>query len=185
MKRPVLAATLVLVLILVLSPARASGPLRTVIGSVIKVSDGDTVQVLTPEKTRLKIRLYGIDAPEIEHRNPYTGRVEKPGQPFGRDARSYLASLIWSRTVRLDVMDIDPHRRMVSLVWLGNRNINLEMIKAGMAEAYPEYLKDHRCRRQFLNAEREAKAREIGIWSKSGGYERPRDFKRRIGSGTD
>jgi len=42
----------------------ARGPIRTVTGTVTKVSDGDTIQVTTPEQTKLRVRLYGIDAPE-------------------------------------------------------------------------------------------------------------------------
>ena len=38
--------------------------IRTVTGTVTKVSDGDTIHVTTPEGTKLKVRLYGIDAPE-------------------------------------------------------------------------------------------------------------------------
>jgi endonuclease YncB( thermonuclease family) len=38
--------------------------IRTVTGTVTKVSDGDTIQVITPERTKLTVRLYGMDAPE-------------------------------------------------------------------------------------------------------------------------
>lgn len=38
--------------------------MRTIAGTVTKVSDGDSIQVTTPEQTKLKVRLYGIDAPE-------------------------------------------------------------------------------------------------------------------------
>ncbi|MDR3260216.1 MAG: hypothetical protein LBT78_00095 [Tannerella sp.] len=33
-------------------------------GRVVKVQDGDTITILTSEKEQIKIRLYGIDAPE-------------------------------------------------------------------------------------------------------------------------
>ncbi|PKN33199.1 MAG: hypothetical protein CVU61_14375 [Deltaproteobacteria bacterium HGW-Deltaproteobacteria-19] len=67
---------------------------------------------------------------------------------------------------------------MVAIVWLGDRNINLEMIQAGMAEAYREYLREP-YRGQFIGAEREAKAKRIGIWSQDG-YERPSEFRKRM-----
>jgi endonuclease YncB( thermonuclease family) len=147
---------------------------------VTKVSDGDTITVETRESTKLKVRLYGIDAPETEKINRKTGRVNKLGQPYGDESEKYLASLVLGKTVRLDIIDIDRYRRMVSVVWLGERNINLEMVKAGMAEVYVEYLKYQPYRDQFLRAEREAKLKRLGIWSQGNMYERPNEFRKRM-----
>ena len=58
----------------------AREPIRAVNGKVTKVSDSDTIQVTTPEQTKLRVRLYGIDAPETPKTNRRTGRVNKPGQ---------------------------------------------------------------------------------------------------------
>jgi len=80
--------------------------------------------------------------------------------------------------VKLDILDIDKYRRMVGIVYLGGRNINLEMVKEGYAEAYIEYLKDP-YKKDFLKAEREARLLKKGIWSLSE-YERPRDFRKRL-----
>ena len=66
--------------LLLISIAFARGPIRTVTGEVTKVSDGDTIHVTTPEQTKLKVRLYGIDAPETPKINHRTGQVNKPGQ---------------------------------------------------------------------------------------------------------
>jgi hypothetical protein len=41
-----------------------AAPLRTVTATITRITDGDTVQAVTPEGTKLKVRLYGIDAPE-------------------------------------------------------------------------------------------------------------------------
>jgi len=60
----------------------AREPIRTVAGTVAKVSDGDTIQVTTKEQTKLRIRLYGIDAPETPKTDQRTGHVDKPGQPY-------------------------------------------------------------------------------------------------------
>jgi len=57
--------------------------------------------------------------------------------------------MIYMKHVRIDVIAIDRYRRMVGMIWLDNRNINLEMIRVGMAEAYLEYLKEP-YRRQFI-----------------------------------
>jgi len=172
-----------LVLLLLLSlifalPSFALKPIRTISGTVIKVSDGDTITVHTPEQTKLKVRLYGIDAPETEKVNSETGQVSKPGQPMGDESKTFLTSLVLDKTVNLDVLDIDKYHRLVCVVWLKTDNINLKMIKAGMAEAFVEYLNDQIYRQMFIGAEQEAKAGNLGIWSKEN-YVRPRDFRKR------
>ncbi|MBM4314564.1 MAG: hypothetical protein FJ122_11700 [Deltaproteobacteria bacterium] len=55
-------------------------PIRTVTAKVTKVSDGDTIQVTTPEKTKLRVRLYGTDDSETPKINQRTGRTHKPSQ---------------------------------------------------------------------------------------------------------
>ncbi|MCG2740848.1 MAG: thermonuclease family protein [Syntrophaceae bacterium] len=62
----------------------AREPIRTVTGTVTKVSDGDTIHVTTPEKTKLTVRLYGMDAPETPKINQRTGHINKPGQTLWR-----------------------------------------------------------------------------------------------------
>ena len=81
------------------------------------------------------------------------------------------------KQVRLDIIDIDRYKRMVGVIWIGNRNINLELVKEGYAEAYLEYLKEP-CREQFIRAEKEARSARRGIWSLQD-YERPKDFRKR------
>jgi micrococcal nuclease len=171
---------LILSVFLIANIAFARDPIRTLTGTVTKVSDGDTITVHTPEETKLKVRLYGIDAPETEKSNHRTGRISKPGQPYGDEAQSYLSAMVLNKTVRLDILDIDRYRRMVAIVWLGNKNANLEMIKAGMAEAYVEYLKDQPYKIQFIQAEKDAKDKKLGIWSLGDRYERPSDFRKRM-----
>jgi endonuclease YncB( thermonuclease family) len=152
--------------------------IRTVTGTIIKVSDGDTIHLTTLEQTKLRVRLYGIDAPETPKINNRTGRVNKPGQPYGDEAWKALERKIMGKQVKLDILDIDKYRHMVGIIWLDNRNINLEMVSEGYAEAYVEYLKAP-YRSKFINAEQEAKAARKGIWSLPE-YERPRDFRRRL-----
>jgi len=50
----------------------AKEPVRTIEGVVSKVSDGDTIQVLDPYGTKVKVRMYGMDAPETEKSNRKT-----------------------------------------------------------------------------------------------------------------
>lgn len=161
-------------LLIFCAAASQAAPLRTVTATITKITDGDTVQAITPEGTKLKVRLYGIDAPE-------TAKGKIPGEPFGNDARDYLATLVNQKSVRVEIRDVDRYRRMVAILWLGEWNVNQEMLNAGLAEAYREYLKTP-YRNPFLQAEQEAKAQRKGIWSQGDSYERPSQFRRRIGS---
>ena len=152
--------------------------IRTVTGTVTKVSDGDTIHVTTPERTKLKVRLYGLDAPETPKINQRTGRINKPGQPYGEESWKALEGKIMGKQVRLEILDIDRYKRMVGMIYLGDRNINLEMISEGYAEAYLEYLKPP-YRSEFIEAEREARIAKKGIWALLE-YERPKDFRKRL-----
>jgi len=170
--------TLAALLLSTLTLASASELIRTVTGTVTKISDGDTIQVTTPEQTKLKVRLYGIDAPETPKINRKTGHVHQPGQPFGEESWKALKDKIMGKQVRLEILDIDKYRRMVGMVWLDDRNINLEMVREGYAEAFIEYLKPP-YRAEFLKAVQEARAGGKNIWSLPK-HERPREFRKKL-----
>jgi endonuclease YncB( thermonuclease family) len=124
---------LALLLLCLGTSASAKEPLRVIEGVVTKVSDGDTIQVTDHLGTRIKVRLYGIDAPE-------TAKGKLPGQPYGEASHQALTRKTLSQRVRLDVLDIDKYRRLVSLVWIGSRTINREMVAEGHAWAFRKYL---------------------------------------------
>jgi endonuclease YncB( thermonuclease family) len=89
--------------------------------------------------------------------------------------------MVFGQDVRLAIMDIDTQKRMVAVVWVRekdfSKNVNIEMLKAGMAEAYTEYLIDEQYRNVFLEAEKEAREKKIGIWSLGLVYERPSVYR--------
>lgn len=174
--------TLLLLLPLLLtciSVPTSHAAIRTVSGTITKVTDGDTVHLTTPEQTILKVRLYGIDAPETDKINNKTGQISKLGQPFGEESMNALTNKIMGKKVKVDILDIDKrYRRMVGMIYLNDRNINLEMVREGYAEAFIEYLKEP-YRSEFLKAEQEARSMKKGIWSLTT-YERPREFRKRL-----
>lgn len=101
---------------------------QTLNGKVVRVSDGDTVVLLDADNTQHKIRLNGIDAPEN-------------GQPYGDKSKEYLTSLIARKEVTVEVKGKDRYKRILGVVYLGDTNINAEMIRAGYAWNY-KYSKD-------------------------------------------
>jgi endonuclease YncB( thermonuclease family) len=129
---------------------------RTVEGIVRAVYDGDTILLVTRESSRLKIRLYGIDAPE-------TAKPDKPGQPFGEDAKKALFSKIMGRKVTAEIVDVDQYQRVVAVIRYGGRDINREMVAEGMAWAYRQFLQGPYAS-EYLGAESRARAQRIGLW---------------------
>lgn len=61
--------------------AEAKAVIRTEYGVVEKGSDGDTIEAIADNGTKLKVRLYGIDAPE-------TAKVTRKGLSGSRGSRS-------------------------------------------------------------------------------------------------
>ena len=142
---------------------QAKEPIRTEEGVVRHVADGDTVNVITNEGTKLKVRLYGIDAPEIQHINKRTGVVSKPGQPYGEEVYRALEGKVLRKKVKVRIMGIDRYRRTVAVLYLGDRDINREMVQEGYAWAYKEYLKGPYAS-EYIDAENEARSKHLGLW---------------------
>jgi endonuclease YncB( thermonuclease family) len=72
-------------------------------GEVIRVLDGDTIEVLHEKKPE-RIRLYGIDCPE-------------KGQAFGQKAKQATSSLLFGKQVRIETHGRDKHRRTLGTVF--------------------------------------------------------------------
>lgn len=164
----------VVVMAMMCFPAFAKQPVRTIDGVVTKVSDGDTIHVTDAAGTKVRVRFYGMDAPET----PKGGRINKPGQPCGVEAYQALRTKIDRQHVRLDVMDIDRYGRTVGIVWLGNRNINREMVADGWAWSYRQYL-DRAHASEYIDAEEQARKARKGLWAQ-GNPSAPWEFRRQL-----
>ena len=137
---------------------------------VERVNDGDTITVRIGRELE-RIRLIGIDAPEMGQ------------EPWGLRAREHLKALINSSsrdvTLEYDVVRRDKYDRLLSYVWTKDRKmLNAEMLKDGYAVlfTFPPNVKHVD---EFIKAEREAKEKKIGIWSKDGLKETPLAYKKK------
>lgn len=178
----VLILLIVPILFLISEPAAAGQGhlLRSVEGTVSKISDGDTITVYTDDGTKLKVRLAGVDCPETPKVNHKTGVVNKPGQPFGEEAQLYTDSIVRGKAVRVDIYDIDQYQRLLAYVFTDDGyNLNLELIRAGLAEIYigGEY---GPYKRELEEAEEEAKSAGRGMWGLGRKYESPKEFRKRL-----
>jgi endonuclease YncB( thermonuclease family) len=147
---------LLIVCILILLTAANGYAARTIEGVVRAVYDGDTVLLATREESRLKVRLYGIDAPE-------TAKPTIPGQPFGTISKRTLMYKIMGRQVSAEIVDIDQYQRAVAIIRYAGRDINREMVAEGMAWAYRQYLEGAYAS-EYIGAENRARSRHAGLW---------------------
>lgn len=135
-----------------------------VTGTVTNVTDGNLFELVTEVGNKLQVRLYGIDAPEG------TG-VKRPGraQPAayyrpGPTTHQALEEKIHGRAVSVGVIRMEKRNCLLGIVWWGDKNINLEMLREGYVDILDRELKPpHRAK--FIAARDEAKAAGRGIWS--------------------
>jgi micrococcal nuclease len=167
-----------LLFLLLAVPVWAKEPLRTFEAMVERIVDGDTIAVVEKNGggARLKIRLYGIDAPEDEKINKKTGKISKAGQPYGNEATKILEAKVSNAVVIINVMDVDRYKRLVGVVRIGNRNINREMVTEGYAWAYKQYLSTP-YKSEFIEAEELARSKRLGLW-KDDNPQPPWEFRR-------
>lgn len=125
------------------------------------VYDGDTATVGC-EQGKLKIRVWGIDAPE------------KGQQPWGDDARDFLENLIGAKTVQVQVVDKDRYGRAVARLFVGEEDIGLSMVSEGKAVVYEQYNNSP----TYRDAQAIAKNQGLGIWSKSGAQQDPAGWRK-------
>lgn len=116
-------------------------------GKVVGVTDGDTITVLTPMREQIKVRLAEIDAPEHD-------------QPFGYASKQFLSAMVFGKEVTLLVQTKDRYHRSIAIVYIGNTDVNLQLVKNGTAWAYRKYLKDP----LISKAEDYARSAKLGLW---------------------
>ena len=123
------------------------------IAKVIRIIDGDTLEVLYNEKP-IKIRLAHIDCPE-----------NNKGQAFGKAAKKLLSDLCFGQEIQFEWdEEIDRFGRYIAVIYTKEGlNINQEMVRKGMAWHYKRYSNDS----VYAQLEKEARAHKIGLWRDS------------------
>ncbi|MDY0095912.1 MAG: thermonuclease family protein [Candidatus Vecturithrix sp.] len=128
----------------------SSGYAKTIQGKVIKVLDGDTIDILYQNQPE-RIRLNGIDAPE-------------KGQAYGNKTKQYVLELAEQKIVTVEVTDADRYGRSIGEVTLPDgKSLNREIVKAGYAWWYRKYSKDA----SLGELEEEARKAGRGLWADS------------------
>lgn len=117
-------------------------------GKIIRVSDGDTVVLLDSNNEQHRIRLDGIDCPE-------------KGQAYSKVATDFVKDLIAGKYVKVEWTQRDKYNRILGFVFVGETNVNKELLKAGLAWHYKFFNDDA----ELANLEKIAKQKKLNIWS--------------------
>ena len=137
----------------------------------ITITDGDTIKI-----GKEKIRLFGIDAPEIKqvcknkNNDPY---------PCGITAKNFLSWLIedynkLNEKIYCYYSERDKYKRIIGECFIGTlskTNINRIMVSHGRAVAYLKYSE------KYLDAQNIAKNKKIGIWN--GTFDLPEEWRKK------
>ena len=123
---------------------------------VARAVDGDTL-LLT---NRARVRLIGVDTPE-------TVKEGSPVELWGREAAEFTKSMVAAQEVRLqfDRERVDRFGRFLAYVWVGDRLLNEELLRAGLARWEPKYHYSQAMKTRFRKAQQEANEAHRGIWS--------------------
>lgn len=115
---------------------------------VVKVIDGDTIEI----EGGKRLRYIGIDTPES-------------AECFANAATDKNKELVLEKKIRMekDVSETDKYGRLLRYVWVGNIFVNDYLVKQGYAQS-STYPPDVKYQDQFLEAQKEARENNRGLW---------------------
>lgn len=126
---------------------------------VQRVVDGDTIVL---RQNKLRVRLQGIDTPETVKPN---AAVEAWGEEASAYTRQFLEEADWRVRLEIDGEPTDRYGRHLAFVWHGDRLLNDELVRSGLARAKTTFDFSQPMKQRLRAAESEARAARRGIWS--------------------
>jgi micrococcal nuclease len=125
---------------------------------IARVVDGDTLLLVSGAR----VRLQGIDTPE-------TVAEDRPVEAWGREASQFTKDFIAHAGGRLrltfSLERRDRYDRFLAFAWNGERMLNEELVRAGLAEARLDFRYSGTMTRRLAAAQEEARRAGRGIWS--------------------
>ena len=120
-------------------------------GLAVRFFDGDSIHVhFKGDPKPVMARLYGIDAPEKD-------------QDYGLTASARLRELIKDKPLEFEIRGTDSHKRLLVVVYYNGLNVNLQMLREGLAWHYDRFDGSP----DFAAAHQEAKTHKRGLWINS------------------
>ena len=122
---------------------------QTVSGTVISVADGDTIRLrLDHNKTIIRVRLEGIDAPER-------------GEPFNVQSRNAARVLLFEKKVLLKAYDVDNYDRLVARINVNGIDSSVSLVESGLACHFTRFANDPNLARAQVLARKSGR----GFWA--------------------
>lgn len=134
------------------SAANNSAGKKSIVGEVVDVGSGDTITIADKNNREYKIKLEGIDAPELE-------------QDFGPEAQKNLFTLVFGKTVQVILQKPGADGFTVGKVLLNGKNVSLEQLKAGLAWHDKNVALDQSDEDLYAQTETNPKRNGFGLWS--------------------
>lgn len=128
----------------------AGGSVHAWQGHVVRVLDGDTMEIRNCNDKIVRIHLYGVEAP-------------RKSQYFGIHSAQYFAALVHDRSVHVINVGRDLLGRMRSLVWIDGLSVNEEMVRAGYAWVSNPFGLSPSCER-WKGVQMAARESRTGLW---------------------
>jgi endonuclease YncB( thermonuclease family) len=128
-------------------------------GQVLKVIDGDTIEVFS-NGVNERVRLLGVDSPEVHH-------PQKGEEPFGREAADFTRRSLLGLRIKLEIDpladDRDRYGRLLRVVLLPDgSDFNALLVREGMARAMREFPFSRKS--AYVALEEEARQAGRGMW---------------------
>lgn len=115
---------------------------------IIAIKDGDTIVALLEGNVQKTLRLAEVDCPES-------------GQPFGKNAKQFTSSQVFSKEIIFYETDTDRYGRTIAKIYYDNgKYLSAELIKAGLGWWYYQYSKNT----ELGKMQDSAKSKGLGLW---------------------
>ncbi len=140
-------------------------------GRVTRVADGDTLTIRDTNGDKRKVRLLGIDAPELKMEGGQQSKrhLERLLKQNGQNVKIYFP----------DRKKADRYGRVIGKVVSGDVDINYQMVRDGQAWYYRNYQKDvmRKDRSLYEDAMSQARQERKGLWA-SDNPEQPWEWRK-------
>lgn len=123
-------------------------------GTVIKVHDGDTATLEIAQGRLLRVRFYGVDAPEL-------ATEDWPDQAFGRAAGAFMRKLLLHQRVSVRLTGERTYGREVGEIFVAERSASRELLRGGFGWWNTKYAPNNSV---LARLEKTARMEKRGLW---------------------